>query len=309
MDAFHVVIDTSVLRQAHFRHPDFERLLRRSKKGSLHIYIPHIVLEEQRTYLLASAYTAMDKLNDAFAKIKSQGAFKIFTEGLPEPHLVLWTKAELAQHSRQIFEKFLADHKIEKLAIAERHAENAWARYFEIEPPFNAEEKREDRRKDIPDSWILEAAIDVLEKRGRHCALVNDGRLKDALRAAGFEIFTSVESLDIEIERATAVVNGQAAAQENTGDLLSQLRGPAFKDVDIAILGLNEALDLPTKDTLFEQMGRVGVDREIAEHEARTLVLAGLLTDTGTHYLPTDRALARRAAASDTVIALLMRLV
>lgn len=309
MDAFHVVIDTSVLRQAHFRHPDFERLLRRSKKGSLHIYIPHIVLEEQRTYLLSDLHKAMKNLENAFAKIRSPGAFKFFTEGLPEPHLVLWTKAELAQHSRQVFEKFLADNRIEKLEIAEKHAANAWSRYFEVDPPFNGDEKREERRKDIPDSWILEAALDVLDKRGRHCALVNDGKLKDALLAAGFEIFASVESLDIEIERATAVVNGPAAAQANTADTLSQLRGAAFKDVDIAILGLNEALNSPTKNALFEQLERVGIRREIAEHEAKTLVLAGRLTDTGSHYLPTDRSLATQAAAKETVINLLMKLV
>ena len=43
MDFFHVVIDTSMLRQMHFQHPDFERLLLRSQKGLLKIYIPHIV--------------------------------------------------------------------------------------------------------------------------------------------------------------------------------------------------------------------------------------------------------------------------
>ncbi len=54
MDCFHVVVDTSMLRQMHFQHPDFERLLLRSRKGLLKIYIPHIVLEEERTFLLAS---------------------------------------------------------------------------------------------------------------------------------------------------------------------------------------------------------------------------------------------------------------
>ena len=74
MDAFHAVIDTSVLRKAHFRHADFERLLRRSRKGALKIYIPHIVLEEQRTRMLADLIAEMDKVEAAYSRLKGGGA-------------------------------------------------------------------------------------------------------------------------------------------------------------------------------------------------------------------------------------------
>lgn len=308
MDAFHVVIDTSALRQAHFRHPDFQRLLRQSKKGSLHIYIPHIVLEEQRTHLLADLYAAMDKLESALSKLRSTGAFTIFTEGLPEPRAIIWTKAELAQHSRQVFDKFLTENKIEKLEITEGHALRAWTRYFEIEPPFRLEQSREDRRKDIPDSWILEAARDLLDRRGRHCALVGDGRLKKALEMEGFEVFESIDSLENEIERCTAVVSSDSSVQAASQTSLDDLRGSRFKGVDLAIIGFNEALRSPSKEALFEQLERAGISREVSEHEAKTLVLAGQLKDTGNHYLPVDRQLANDAATSEFVTALLLKL-
>jgi hypothetical protein len=33
MDFFYVLVDTSMLRQMHFQHQEFERLLPRSRKG------------------------------------------------------------------------------------------------------------------------------------------------------------------------------------------------------------------------------------------------------------------------------------
>ena len=309
MDAFHVVIDTSVLWQAHFQHANFELLLRRARKGTLKIYIPHIVLEEQRTRMLEDMIRAMDVVESAYRKLKHGGSFRMFTEGLPDPYLNLWKKEDVVQHSRLTFDKFLADNKIEKLQITEKHTVNAWARYFDAAPPFNSQQEREDRRKDIPDSWVLEAALEVKAKRGRHCALVADGKLKNALAQEGFEIYVDVASLDAEIEKATAVTSGQVPPPAITGAALDQLKSLVFKGVDVAILGVNEALGAPPKDDLFAQLERAGIDRSIAEHEAQTLVLSGVLKDSGGHYIPADRALARTAMESQTVTAILLKII
>ena len=40
---------------------------------------------------------------------------------------------------------------------------------------FKPEQKREHRRKDIPDSWILEAAIDLIAKEKEVIVIGNDG--------------------------------------------------------------------------------------------------------------------------------------
>ena len=268
-----------------------------------------MVLEEQRTRMLADLIAEMERVEAAYAKLQGRGSFGMFTEGLPDPHLVLWKKEEVARHSRLVFDKFLVDNKIEKLEITENHTASAWARYFDVAPPFNPQERREDRRKDIPDSWILEAALEVKAKRGRHCALVEDGKLKNALAQEGFEIYVDVASLDAEIEKATALVFPLPRPPVATKAALDQLRSPAFKDVDVAILGVNEALDTPRKDLLFAQLESAGIDRSIAEHEAQTLVLSAVLKDLGSHYVPSDRELARRAMASETVTALLLKMI
>ena len=44
-----------------------------------------------------------------------------------------------------------------------------------------------------------------------------------------------------------------------------------------------------------------------AEHEARTLVLSGRLNDSGTHLIPTSRALAQQAADTEAVINVLLK--
>ena len=73
-------------------------------------------------------------------------------------------------------------------------------------------------------------------------------------------------------------------------------------------MGINEALNAPGKDTLFNALESVGVNRAIAEHEAQTLVLSGVLKDLGHHFVPTSRAQAAAALAQGVVQELLLRL-
>lgn len=305
MDFFHVVIDTSMLRQMHFQHPDFERLLLRSRKGLLKIYIPHIVLEEERTFLLASLVESVESMHATLRKV-TEGLLSMLAQGLPGPTLDIWTKDELTRNSKGVFDRIVAENKIEVLAVSDVHTANAWKRYFDCAPPFDPKQRREVRRQDIPDSWILEAALDLKGKHGRLCALVADGKLRAALKDQRFETFDSVESLIAVVEAANSVVpiNPPAPAEPLP---LNQLRSDAFKDVDLIVLGVNEVLRSPGKEMLFATLERFGVDRTIAEHEARTLVLSGVLKDTGNHLIPTDPAQAAQAADTEVVQQLLLK--
>ncbi len=308
MDAFHLVIDTSVLRRAHFQHPDFEKLLLRARKGTLKIYIPHIVLEEERTHMVEKLLEDVAKLTTAYDGLAHRPYYQMFVKRLPTPHLVLWEKEEIIRHSRLAFDKFLADNKIEKLPMTEQHGINAWGRYFDIAPPFDEKQERTKRREHIPDSWILEAALAIKERTGHHCALVGDDQLQAAFEGEGFKVFRDVTSLDAEIEKTTAVSSGLSHTPVSSATPLDQLRSDAFKDVALIVLGINEALNTPVKHELFTQLERVGIDRRIAEHEAQTLVLSGRLDDVGNHYIPRDRALARNAAKAPAVTAILLRI-
>lgn len=294
---FHVVVDTNFLFRAHFTHPDFQKLLLRSKEGKIKLHIPYIVLEEQRTRILADFHAKLQQARKAFDDAKRASAYSMFTRGLPEPHQVIWSDEDVDRNSRKAFQAFVDENKIEVLRLAPEHAARAWARYFEIAPPFNAQESnRVKRREDIPDSWILEAALDLKAPGRKLCALCDDGRLKDALKGEGFEIFATAEALSDWVDEALAVYPFESLPASDK-PLRDQLRNPAFGDVDVAILGFIETFNTPTKEKLFEQLEKAGIDRRVAEHEAQTLVLSGALQDSGHHFLPTNRALAKQAAA------------
>lgn len=306
MDVFHLVIDTSMLRRLPFQHADFKRLLMRSQMGSLKIYIPHIALEEERTAQLAKHVKAVEEMKSTFAKLQ-RGMLGMLVEGLPEPHLELWDVDEVECNSQVTFDQFVATNKIEVIKISIEHAAKAWARYFNVDPPFNPNEEREERRKDIPDSWILEAGIEIKPRKGQHCALVGDNKLAEAFEKEGFKVYRDVATMLNDIEQATAVAPVRPHVVEEAPVPLDQLRSPAFKDMDVIVLGLIEALNTPSKEELFSALENAGFDRAIAEHEARTLVLSGRLNDTGTHLIPTSRALAQQAAGSEAVIEVLLK--
>lgn len=79
--------------------------------------------------------------------------------------------------------------------------------------------------------------------------------------------------------------------------------------MDVIVLGMNEALGNPSKEKLFATLEGLGVARAIAEHEARTLVLSGILSDTGSHLIPTNATLAGRAATEQVVRDLLLKMI
>lgn len=305
MDIFHVILDTSLLRQTPLGHPHWARLLTRVQQGVVRVYIPQIALEERRTQLVENYEQAAAEL-DAKARELRRGELARILEGLPQPALALPTKEEVDENSRRVFEDFLATHKVEVLPFTFEHAVNVWQRYFGKATPFDTGEARLNRRKHIPDAWILEAVLEIRGRLGRHCVLVRDGNLEKALEAAGFELWNDIEALDAEVEVATAVVPIHAELSTSTMPL-DRLRSTEFDNVDRILLGLNEAWNSPAKETLFTKLEVLGIRRAIVEHEAKTLELSGALTDTGSHLIPTNRDTARRAANDPLVQELLLK--
>lgn len=315
MDIFHVIIDTSILSRAHFKTGNFERLLRRVQQGVLRLYIPQIVIEERRTRLLFE-YSKLAEQAKAAQRQMQRDHLAMLLEGLPAPECISPTRDEVDRNSRSVFHQYLADNRVEVLTFSFDHASRAVERYMHGAPPFKPAEDRTVERKHIPDSWILEAALEVKVRPGRHCVLVDDERFEWALKSVEFEVFKDIDALDAEVEAATAVVPVRGAAPGELADAagrepapLEKLRGEAFKNVDVIVFGMNEALGNPGKEKLFATLESLGIERAIAEHEARTLVLSGILTDTGSHLIPTNAELASRAAADQIVRDLLMGMI
>lgn len=322
MEIFHVVVDTSVLNQAQFGSGRFDKLLRRVKQGVVKLYIPEVVLEERRTQLLYDYNTYAEQARGALLKM-SRSPLSMLLEGIPMPGpLDLPSRDDVDRNSRAVFLKYLVDNKVEVLPFTAEHAARALDRYMHGKPPFKPAEKREPERKHIPDSWILEAALEVKARPGRHCVLVKDDRFQWALQEAGFEVFGEIDPLDQVIEAATSVVlvrapgpaavpeaEGAAAARITPQSALEKMRADAFKDLDVIVLGMNEALKCPDKEALFGTLERLDIDRAKVELMASTLVASGVLNLLGERLIPTDVPLAERMAAEPVVRALLLRMI
>lgn len=323
MDIFHVILDTSILHAAHFGSSRFEKLLRRSRLGVAKIYIPEVVLEERRTQLLKDYNSHADAARGALLKM-TESPVSMLLDGIPMPGpLDLPSREDVDGNSRAVFRKYLADNKVEILAFTGEHAARALEAYLHGRPPFKPAEKRETERKHIPDSWIYEAALEIKVRPGRHCVLVKDTRFQAALREAGFEVFDDIGALEKVIEEATAVVpirdsapavaagvpaEGEAAAPMEPLSALEKLRAEAFKNFDVIVLGMNEALRNPDKEVLFTTLDGLGVARAKVEAMTTTLMALGVLREVGNRLLPMDVSMARRLAEDPIVRALLVRM-
>ncbi|MGC2049824.1 MAG: PIN domain-containing protein, partial [Gallionella sp.] len=206
----HLLIDTSCLWKAgpEFSNPDFRKLLQFSKDGLprkdglLRIFIPHIVWEERRTQLIENLYGKVRHLSESFKGITAEFGGSNFVQGLSPPTLSIWSKTEIDAKSKEWMANFAAENGIEIIPLANDHAERSWQRYFNVDPPFNpAVVEREKRRKDIPDAWIFEAAIDVQRMHPDLSALCGDGALSNAMQTQGIRIFKEARQVLDEIEK------------------------------------------------------------------------------------------------------------
>jgi predicted nucleic acid-binding protein len=303
-------VDTSSLRHAGFRNPDFQKLLLRSKEGSLRIVVSEIAWHEWRTQMREKACEEARKIRTLFDQLKTNAPSNRILARLPPPALALWEDEDIDIASKMAMAEHATEHGIEIIPFGSDHAERVWRRYFgaKVELPFNpAAKDRENRRKDIPDSWIFEVAVDLTADDRELSALCRDDNLAAALRGIGIKVFDEPKEFVAELERpesppAEASTQAQPAApvQPDNNPLaaeLDQALAP-FKDHDRRVLGYVAYLGTPTKDQLFEMLGRSGIPPEIAKNTTERLVIARLLQDTGHHYLVFDRRLAQTAAAA-----------
>jgi predicted nucleic acid-binding protein len=324
-----VLMDTSYLRAMGFNHPDLRKLLEHSKAGNLRLYVPHIAWEERRTQEVDEALQRAAELRTAFTNFE-RATDKFRLSGLPVRALQIPNDSEFHALSTAHYKAFADEHRIEILPIHESHAERAWSRYFDVLPPFDRGEKRENRRKDIPDAWIYEAAIDVF---GTHQALIvlcDDKKLGTALKALKIAVYTDAAAVISAVEgpqatqaasltpsSATAPIStteGAAAPSSGPLALISQEQGTdrprqpldealvrvsaEFAKIESLVIGFVGYLKTPTKDQLFELLKKLEIDDTVAKNAAERMATAKIIVDTGSHYIPGDINLCELAARS-----------
>ena len=313
----HLFIDTSYLGGVAFGDGDLQKLLRYSREGGLKIFIPRLVWEERRTQLLEIAKAEVVQLRAAFQKVQARAGRDLVLAGLPRPTLGIWSDEDIDANSRTALDGFASEHRIQIVEVAPDHVTRAWGRYFTVGPPYNPDQPRLQRRKDIPDAWILETAIDLARTHPALIAICADGRLSAALEAIPIAVFkTAAEVLDLiespipepippapaaEAPKAPETAAAEAAStltpSEQLADLLDQAQ-LASRLLDIKIAGFVSYLSRPTKAQLIDLLKRSGLSDELISNGIERLVLSGVIRDTGNHYLPVDRKIGDLAAGA-----------
>jgi PIN domain len=313
----HLLIDTSYLTGVNFGDGDLQKLLRYSREGELKIFIPRLVWEERRTQLLECAKSDVTKLRDAFQKVLDRAGRNITLVGLPPPILRLWSNADMDSNSRSALAAFAAEHKIEIVEIAADHSARAWERFFSVGLPYNPDQPRTQRRKDIPDAWILETAIDLARLHPKLAALCPDGNLSNAFKANSIAVFKTAAEILTRIEESLAEQAQATATARSAEEIIptaAQAEPPAFRSdelatlldhaqsssrtLDIKIAGFVTYLAGPTKNQLVDLLRRSGFAEDLIGNGIGRLVLSGIIRDTGNHYLPANRQIGDLAAAA-----------
>jgi len=306
----HVLIDTNALWNArnNFDHPDFRKLLRYSREGVIKVYISKICWEERRTQLIDYVTSNTRQILAISEKLKKQVSNNIVLRYLPEPRISIWSEEDIDKNSRMILDDFADKNKITVIPYAPDHSERAWERYFNVDAPFNPEQERQDRRKDIPDSWILEAAIDLMAKEKDVIAIGKDGALSKSLEEIGCEVLPTIQDVIKKIEDVSEEIVTEESKVESVTveavdniDKINQLLSEAkdkIKGLEIKVLGFITYLDQPTKEQLFEIFEKIGISEDIINNIVVGLVVSNLVKDTGDYYIANRTELSQLAADS-----------
>jgi hypothetical protein len=213
IDPEFLLLDTSYLWSAHPKQPDFQKLLRYSRDRKLVIFVPFIAWEEWRTQQLELRQAEVEALRRAQLALVGRCEEDLIMKGFVPPQLVeTWTDEDLVAQSRTAMERFATENRIVIVPLRPDHAERAWGRFFDVRAPFNPGQARENRRKDIPDSWILEAAIDVRRDNPRLMALCPDEPLRQALQEHAIPCFERVQDVLARLEAAEFAAAAEEAA-------------------------------------------------------------------------------------------------
>ena len=295
-------VDTSCLRACGVNHPDLRKLMLRSQNRSLRIVVSEIALDEWRTWLRDNDYKKVASLRTKFEELKEVATSHPVFKRLAPLGQAIWEDADIDAASKAAMSEYVSENRIEVIPIAADHGERVWRRYFhvKIEPPFK---NRENRRNDIPDAWIFEAAQDLLLRGQRFAALCGDNTLSAALERIGVRVFRTAGDLVRELERLEAPPQAPAL-EPGTADMtlnplpfaLGRALDP-FRVYEEKALGFVAYLGSPSKQELLDWLKQSGIPEAIAINAIDRLVLMKLLRDTGHHYLVADRTLAAPAAS------------
>jgi hypothetical protein len=152
-----IFMDTSFMRGVSHKNADYLSILNFCKANDIDVYISEISKEEWRTQKVKEFDDNLKPLKNALETLKHPS---LLHEIFPTPTLTIPDRDEIYKKSSRIIDNFLEQHNIKIAPIRFHHADKTWKAYFQGDAPF----KEIKARKDIPDAWVYQAAIDIKEE-------------------------------------------------------------------------------------------------------------------------------------------------
>jgi hypothetical protein len=229
----HVLIDSNIYRGDRKRNkPAFRAILRLAKAGKLRLHVPFFVKAEVLSQLQDDVKSEIHKIRNAAhailsltgeSNLKGQAAQLVQTAAAMKQNGDAWVAADL--------QGWIQEAQAIEHPIAPDHGARMAAAYFTGSPPFGNKKQR----TDIPDSFIWETALDLVQTNGHLIVVSNDGGVhKAADEHPVMEAYQSLEDLlktpecqeaINEIDESEAITNNIARIKVLLPDMQDTLEG------------------------------------------------------------------------------------
>jgi hypothetical protein len=177
----HLVIDTTAFRNDPARKKAaFRSLKRLAEAGEIRVHVPHVVMEEFLSQQIEQYVAGLSEIRTLVVKFKKKHVPDVAREVLDNTDQQLnRLKEELVAFARTDFDQWVRETGAEVHGITESHGKRVIDAYFSGALPFR--EKK--RREDIPDAFIWQVVLDLVESLGEVHVVSGDGAIKTASEA------------------------------------------------------------------------------------------------------------------------------
>jgi hypothetical protein len=322
-----VFVDTSILL-GKWEDPNLQKILQKSRDDEIVICIPKIVKNEWYTNIRDDAFHTA---HNTLSTLQSLGQ-KWDGDLLLKEHNILSgyshsiTLELINQKALELVERRIKENKIREIEVDLCHFQNVFDKYFRWESPFyndplnrTNQASRDARKKQIPDGIIVEIInatsmqveddIYFLHDNAKDFERAIDKKIKqfakpdkllDAIQnknplppVAPKLTYISAESPGKEFDNKVE----ETLAKHHLEDFLQNLNS-IENDLSQKIMGYVKWFAPLEKAKLESLLSKSGFSPQQIEINARRLSSAGVIRDTGYHYLPENNDLNQEAANS-----------
>lgn len=191
MEIIHLIIDTNILiAEPYYNRSEYKSLEILSTEGHIKLYLPYIVENEYICSLKDKYSNVFKTIENELKKIKHIIPFNINSFGQVFKEIKN-LKSEIESNIVKDFtDNFCKKLNVEKLKIKPHHADEVFNKYFKYILPFK---DNKDRKKDIPDAFILECVIDIKKNNNNVIMITKDKNVQNTCEKNGIKVFNSIK--------------------------------------------------------------------------------------------------------------------